>query len=74
MQAQIRTGLGQRIKDARSRLNINSAELARRAKLSRSAISLYENDKRFPSYHTLRKLSFALSVSIDYLADAGGNQ
>lgn len=57
----------QRIKEKRKELNLNQAELAKRAGLQAPAISQYENGVRNPSYEALIKLANALNTTTDYL-------
>lgn len=56
-----------RLKSAREQRNMSQSDLARVSGLQPSAISHFENDRRSPSFENLKKLSDALSVSIDYL-------
>ncbi|XKE96555.1 XRE family transcriptional regulator (plasmid) [Metaplanococcus flavidus] len=57
----------QRIKEKRQELNLNQAELAKRAGLQAPSISQYENGIRNPSYEALIKLANALNTTTDYL-------
>lgn len=56
-----------RIKLLRENMNISQEELAQKLKLSKGIISLYENDKRKPSYDVLMKLSELFGCSMDYI-------
>ena len=57
----------QRVKEKRQELNLNQAELAKRAGLQAPSISQYENGIRNPSYEALIKLANALNTTTDYL-------
>ncbi|MGF6950182.1 transcriptional regulator with XRE-family HTH domain [Neobacillus sp. B4I6] len=57
----------ERIKNRRKELNMSQAELANQVGLKPPAISQYESGARRPSFEALRKLSFALKVSTEYL-------
>lgn len=48
-------------------MNISQEELAQKLELSKGIISLYENDKRKPSYDVLMKLSELFNCSMDYI-------
>lgn len=57
----------ERIKNRRNELGMTQTELARKAGLQPPAISQYESGVRNPSFEALRKLSYALDVTTDYL-------
>jgi transcriptional regulator with XRE-family HTH domain len=57
----------QRLVSARRLRDLNQEELAKRAGLQPAAVSHFETGARKPSFDNLRKLSQALTVSIDYL-------
>lgn len=59
--------MNERIKSRRKELNMSQAELANQVGLKPPAISQYESGARKPSFEALRKLSFALKVSTEYL-------
>lgn len=59
--------INERIKNRRKELNMSQADLAHQVGLKPPAISQYESGARRPSYEALRKLSFALKVSTEYL-------
>jgi transcriptional regulator with XRE-family HTH domain len=61
--------LGERIAARRQQLGWSQIQLASAAGLTPSAISLFESEKRKPSFEALKKLSDALGVSTDYLTD-----
>ncbi|WP_052352761.1 helix-turn-helix domain-containing protein [Neobacillus dielmonensis] len=57
----------ERIKNRRKELKMSQTELANKVGLKPPAISQYESGVRKPSFEALRKLSFALKVSTEYL-------
>lgn len=59
--------LGVRIMLMRKAAGMSQSELARRLKISPSAVGMYEQGRRQPSVETLADLSNVLQVSIDYL-------
>jgi transcriptional regulator with XRE-family HTH domain len=61
------TSINERIKNRRKELNMSQAELAHQVGLKPPAISQYESGARRPSFEALRKLSFVLKVSTEYL-------
>ncbi|WP_462413217.1 helix-turn-helix domain-containing protein [Neobacillus sp. Marseille-QA0830] len=63
----------ERIKNRRKELKMSQTELANKVGLKPPAISQYESGVRKPSFEALRKLSFALKVSTEYLV-SGFNQ
>lgn len=58
---------GKRIVELRKRQGLTQAELARSLGISRSALSLYEIEKREPDIETLSKLSSLFKVSVGYI-------
>jgi transcriptional regulator with XRE-family HTH domain len=56
-----------RLRAARELRDLNQEELARRAGLQASAVSHFETGARKPSFHNLKRLADALSVTTDYL-------
>lgn len=56
-----------RLRKARENKDLNQTELAKKAGLEASAVSHFEAGRRQPSFHNLRKLADALSVTTDYL-------
>ena len=56
-----------RLRKARDLRDLSQEELARRAGLQASAVSHFETGARKPSFHNLKKLADALSVTTDYL-------
>lgn len=59
--------LGERIKSIRTKKNISQKELAEALNVNRSAISLYETNRKSPSRENTYKIATVLGVSIDYL-------
>lgn len=59
--------LGERIALLRRSRGLSQAELARRLKISASAMGMYEQGRREPSVQTLVLLSRELQVSTDFL-------
>lgn len=58
---------GKRIAELRKKQGLTQSELARSIGISRSALSLYEIEKREPDIETLNKFASLFSVSLDYL-------
>lgn len=58
---------GEKILDARAKLNISQAALAKIVGVSTRMILTYENTSKLPRKTTLIKLAKALNVSVDYL-------
>lgn len=58
---------GDRLKKIRQEKNISREELAKKLKISYSAISKYETNTRFPDQQTLLKISKILGTTTDYL-------
>ncbi len=58
---------GERLREARKKLNYTQNDLAERLGVSKSAISLYESEKRNPNLETLIEMTYLLGVSADYL-------
>lgn len=59
--------LGARIAALRRRAGMSQAELAKRLKVSASAIGMYEQGRRQPAADTLVALGDVFGVSVDYL-------
>ncbi|NLJ70016.1 MAG: helix-turn-helix transcriptional regulator [Clostridiaceae bacterium] len=51
----------------REELGITQVKLANRLGISRSAVSMYENDERLPSPHMLNSFANFFDVDVDYL-------
>ena len=58
---------GDRLKEARKKLGYTQDDLASKIGVSKSAISLYESEKRNPNLETLIEMTYVLGVSADYL-------
>lgn len=58
---------GKRIVELRKRQGLTQAELARAVGISRSALSLYEIEKREPDIETLSKLATLFNVPVGYI-------
>ncbi len=56
-----------RLRAARELRELSQMDLAERARLQQTAVSLYESGARRPSLRNLRRLSEALEVTTDYL-------
>lgn len=59
--------VGARLKEARKKQNLSQEQLGSLLGLSKSAISLYENEKRNPTLENIIELMYILGVSADYL-------
>lgn len=59
--------VGERLKFLRERENLTQQELADKLKITRSALSLYETNRREPDNDTLKKFAEFFSVTTDYL-------
>ena len=58
---------GQRIVELRKEQGLTQTEFAKTIGISRSALSLYEIEKREPDLKTLKKMASLFGVSVDYL-------
>lgn len=61
---------GERIAEQRKKLGLNQEELAGKIGVSRSALSLYEIDRREPDLETVKKIASLFGVTTDYLLGA----
>ena len=61
--------LGQKIRELREAKQISGPELAKQIGISKATLSFYENNKREPTFSTIKKLSRSLEVSAAYLFD-----
>lgn len=68
MSAEPFDGLGAVLRDLRTDRRLTQVELAERAGVSKSMLSLYERDKQRPHLDTLGRLLDALGVSLGQLA------
>lgn len=59
--------LGARIAALRREAGMNQAELAKKLKISASAVGMYEQGRREPSADMLVTIAEAFHVSVDYL-------
>lgn len=59
--------LGQRLKELRKEHKLEQKDLTERFSLSSGSYSLYENDKRRPSYEILIQFADFYDISVDYL-------
>ena len=64
---------GERIAEQRKKLGLNQEELAGKIGVSRSALSLYEIDRREPDLETVKKIASLFGVTTDYLLGAEGD-
>lgn len=58
---------GERLKEERKKIGISQKDFGRKIGVAESTISLYESNKRSPDKEILKKISFVLGVSVDYL-------
>lgn len=61
--------LGDNLKYLRKKHKMTQGELGLRLRISRSAVGLYETDKRRPDLETLLQIADLFDVSIDWLLD-----
>ncbi len=66
--------LGRRIKDSRLSAGLSKAEVGRRMRLTRQAVTMWEGGKAEPTADNLRKLSVILDVGYDWLATGRSEQ
>lgn len=64
---------GSRITQLRKQKRLTQKEMAEKIGISRSALSLYELEKREPDFDTVKKIAAYLGVSIDYLTGNSNN-
>jgi transcriptional regulator with XRE-family HTH domain len=62
---------GEKLKKARMEAGYTQNELANKLSVSRAAIAKWESDRGMPDVTNLKAIAEVLSVSIDYLLDAG---
>lgn len=69
------TMIGGKIAELRKELELSQKELAKKIGVSRSALSLYEIDRREPDLETVKKIASLFGVTTDYLLGLakGGN-
>lgn len=61
------TSVGRRVRQLRNRASLTQEQLAERAQISVSFLSMIERGERSPHLETLEKLAFALEVGVDTL-------
>ncbi|MFI3227837.1 MAG: helix-turn-helix transcriptional regulator [Clostridia bacterium] len=59
--------IGDKIKELRREHKITQQELAEKLGITPSAVGMYEQNRREPSFHVLEQLSNIFCVSCDYL-------
>lgn len=59
--------VGARLREARKNKNLSQEQLGELLGLSKSAISLYESEKRNPNLENIVEMMYILGVSADYL-------
>jgi transcriptional regulator with XRE-family HTH domain len=59
--------LGDRLRSLRIRENLTQEELAKKFKLSRSSIAMYEQNNRTPELETLEKYADYFNVDMNYI-------
>lgn len=59
--------VGERIRSLRGELQLTQKELADKLEITRSALSLYETNKREPDYATIKRIADFFGVTVDYL-------
>lgn len=64
---------GQRLKELREAENITQEEFGKIFNMSKTAISLYEGDKRFPDQDLLKAFRKYFDVTLDYLVGISNN-
>lgn len=65
---------GTRLKELRKQLSLTQEQLAERLQVTKSIISAYESQTRFPSLDMLIKLSKTFNVTTDYLLGVNQKQ
>ena len=65
--------IGGKIAELRKEQGLNQKELAKKIGVSRSALSLYEIDRREPDLETVKKIASLFGVTTDYLLGAEGD-
>ncbi|NLC67413.1 MAG: helix-turn-helix transcriptional regulator [Clostridiaceae bacterium] len=66
--------VGRRIKELRKERNLTQQQFAALFNLNDSTISLYENEKREPEFHTLLKIADSFNVTVDWLLGRTDNK
>lgn len=60
---------GDKLRILRRERHLTQKQLASELSISRSALSLYESNKREPDFETLTKIAEFFDISLDYLLD-----
>lgn len=68
------SSFNERLKQLRLNYYLNQSELAKRAGISKSLVSAYENAERYPSLDVLIKLADIFQCSTDYLLGLDSNR
>jgi len=58
---------GIRLKELREAKRLSQSQVAQRLKVSKSTVSGYENNTRYPSFDVLIQLTLLYNVSADYI-------
>lgn len=66
-----RTTLGEKLRSARKNAGLTQEQLAEKLLISRQAVTKCEADRGMPDIENLKRLSYLLGVSIDYLLEGG---
>lgn len=61
------SSFGQRLSSLRADKGLSQSELATRLNISKSALAMYEIDKREPGFETINRIADFFDVSVDYL-------
>jgi len=61
------TTFGDRLSSLRTEKKMTQADLAKKLRIAKSTLSMYETNKREPSFEILSQLSDFFEVTIDYL-------
>lgn len=61
--------IGEKIRELRKKHKMTQKELAKKLKMTPSAVGMYEQNRREPKYEILEQLSEIFSVSCDYILD-----
>ncbi len=66
--------IGNKISEARKKLNISQAELAQKVSISAQAVSKWERGESMPDIATFSRLATILGVDLNYFADMNAEQ
>ncbi|WP_036717930.1 helix-turn-helix domain-containing protein [Paenibacillus harenae] len=67
------TTFGSRIASLRKKKGLTQLELAKLLNISKSALGMYETDKREPNFETLMQIAEYFEVTLDYLIAGKSN-